>query len=88
MRFFSLRHHFQTVSGAHPGSYQMATGALSEDLKRPGRETDHLPPSRAELKNAGVVSPLLQYVYMAWCFDKHRDNFTFTLSFYLKHNWR
>jgi hypothetical protein len=26
----------------------------------------------------GAISPLPQYVFMAWCFVKHRDNFTFT----------
>jgi hypothetical protein len=27
----------------------------------------------------GAISPLPQYVFMAWCFVKHRDNFTFDL---------
>jgi hypothetical protein len=26
----------------------------------------------------GAISPLPQYVFMAWCLVKHRDNFTFT----------
>jgi hypothetical protein len=26
----------------------------------------------------GAIPPLLQYVFMAWCLVKHRDNFTFT----------
>jgi len=30
----------------------------------------------------GAVPPLLQYVFMAWCLVKHRDNFTF-LPLYL-----
>jgi len=25
-----------------------------------------------------AVPPPLQYVFMAWCLVKHRDNFTFT----------
>jgi len=29
----------------------------------------------------GAVHPFSQYVFMAWCFVKHRDNFTFTLLF-------
>jgi hypothetical protein len=30
----------------------------------------------------GAIPPLPQYVFMAWCFVKHRDNFTssFTLD--------
>jgi hypothetical protein len=27
----------------------------------------------------GAIPPLRQYVFMAWCLIKHRDNFTFTL---------
>jgi len=39
--------------------------------KQPGRETDHTPPSSAEVKNAWytTASP---YVFMAWCSIKHR----------------
>jgi hypothetical protein len=25
----------------------------------------------------GDIPPHLQYAFMVWCFDKHRDNFTF-----------
>jgi hypothetical protein len=28
----------------------------------------------------GAIPPLLQYVFMAWCLVKHRDNFTFLFS--------
>jgi hypothetical protein len=28
----------------------------------------------------GAIPPLPQYVFMAWCLVKHRDNFTFTFS--------
>jgi hypothetical protein len=28
----------------------------------------------------GAIPPLPQYVFMAWCLVKHRDNFTFTLN--------
>jgi hypothetical protein len=27
----------------------------------------------------GAIPPLSQYAFMAWCFVKHRDNFTFYL---------
>jgi hypothetical protein len=32
------------------------------------------------LRIHGPITPLLRYVFMAWCLVKHRDNFTFTLS--------
>jgi hypothetical protein len=47
---FFLRHRLQTGSGAHPTSYTMGTGALSLGIKRPRRESDHSPPSSAEVK--------------------------------------
>jgi hypothetical protein len=47
---------------------QWVPGALSLGAKRPGRE--------AMLK-------LPQYVFMAWCLVKHRDNFTFIFIFTL-----
>jgi hypothetical protein len=31
----------------------------------------------------GAIPPLPQYVFMAWCLVKHRDNFTFILTFRL-----
>jgi hypothetical protein len=30
----------------------------------------------------GAIPPLPQFVFMAWCLVKHRDNFTFTLTSY------
>jgi hypothetical protein len=47
---FSLHHRVQNGSGAHPASYPMVPGVLSLGVKRPGRETDHSPPSSAEVK--------------------------------------
>jgi hypothetical protein len=48
---FSLHHRVQTGSGAHPASYPMGTRNSFLRVKRPGRETDHSPPSSAEVKN-------------------------------------
>jgi hypothetical protein len=56
-------------------------GALSLGVKRPGPEADHSPPSNAEIKNAWSYTFTPQYVFMAWCLVKHRNDFTFT--FYL-----
>jgi hypothetical protein len=39
-------------------SVQLVPRALSPAVKRQGRETDHLPPPSAEVKNSGAVPPL------------------------------
>jgi hypothetical protein len=31
----------------------------------------------------GAIPPLLQYVFMAWCLVKHRDNFLFLVCLYV-----
>jgi hypothetical protein len=41
----------QTGSGAHQASGSTCSGAFPPDVKRPGREADHSPPSSAEVKN-------------------------------------
>jgi hypothetical protein len=48
-RNFSLHHRVQTGSGAHAAPSPMGTGGCSPGA-RPGRETDHSPPSNAEVK--------------------------------------
>jgi hypothetical protein len=72
---------FTTVSGTvlkpTQSPFQWLPGALSLRVKRPGREADHSSPSSAEVKNAGSYTSTPQYVFMAWCLVKHRDNFTF-----------
>jgi hypothetical protein len=59
---------------------QWVPGTLSLGIKRPGREADHSPPSSAEVKNAWSYTSTLQYVFIAWCLVKYRDNFTFTFT--------
>jgi hypothetical protein len=39
-------------------SYPKDLAGLSPGVKWPWREADHSPPSRAEVKNGGAVSPL------------------------------
>jgi hypothetical protein len=39
-------------------------------VKRLERETDHSPPSNAEVKNAWCYASTPQYVFMAWCLVK------------------
>jgi hypothetical protein len=52
-------------------------GFFPPGVKRPERDADHSPPSSPEVKNYGSIPPLPQYVFMAWCSVKHRDNFAF-----------
>jgi hypothetical protein len=69
---------FQNGSEAHPASYPMgATGSFPR-VKRSEREADHSPPSTAEVTNVYGYTSTPQYVFMAWCLVKYRDNFTFT----------
>jgi hypothetical protein len=49
---FSVLHHVQTGSWAHPASYPKGTRGSFSGVKRPGREGDHSPQSNAEVKNA------------------------------------
>jgi hypothetical protein len=59
---------------------QWVLGALSLGVKWPGMKlTTHLhivPRSRM----CGAIPPFPQYVFLAWCLVKHRDNFTFIYS--------
>jgi hypothetical protein len=68
----------RTALGPTQPPIQWVPGALSLGVKRPGRRADHSPPSIAEVKNACSYTSTPQYVFMAWCLVKHRDNFTFT----------
>jgi hypothetical protein len=45
-------------------------GAFSSEVKRPGCEADHPPPSSAEVKNAWHYTSTPTYVLMAWCLIK------------------
>jgi hypothetical protein len=46
---------------------QCIPGDLFLGVKRPGRESDHSPPSSAEVKNTWSYTSASQYVFMAWC---------------------
>jgi hypothetical protein len=74
--------HFQIFCVSPPAPPSLLSsgycGALSLEVKLPGRETDHSPPSSAGVKNSWSYTSTRQYVFMAWCLVKNRDNFTFT----------
>jgi hypothetical protein len=67
----------RTALGPIQPTIQWVLVVLSLGVKRPGREAYHSPPSRAEFKNPWSYTSTPQYVFMAWCLVKHRDNFTF-----------
>jgi hypothetical protein len=66
---------FATASRTAPGptqsTIQWVPEVLSPWVKRSRREA-------AKVKNAWSYTSTPQYVFMAWCLVKHRDNFTFT----------
>jgi hypothetical protein len=75
--YFSLHHRIQNGHGTHPASYPLGTRSSFPAGKSGGgvELTTHLhlvPASRMR----GDISPLPQYVFMARCLVKHRDNFT------------
>jgi hypothetical protein len=76
---FSLHHCIQNGSGPTQ-PIQWVPGALYLGVKRPGREADHSPPSSAEFKMSGAITPLPNT--SSWCGAqlKHKDNFTFTFT--------
>jgi hypothetical protein len=72
----SLRHRrVQTGFGAHSIPWVSR-------IKRPGRESDHLSPSSAEVKNASCRASTFPDVFTAWCLIKHRNNLYLSLTFY------
>jgi hypothetical protein len=70
----------RTALGLTQPPTQGVPGALSVEVKRPGREADHSPTSSAEVKEC--VELYLHSPNTPSCRGaqlKHRDNFTFTL---------
>jgi hypothetical protein len=81
---FSLLHHAQARSGAHPASYTTYNGGSFPGGKADGdvKLTTRLLVPR--LRRRGAIPPPPQCVFMAWCLVKHRDyNFTFHLSIFM-----
>jgi hypothetical protein len=78
MGFFLFATAFRPSLEATQPPIQCVPGALTPEVKRPGREAaTHHPVLR--LRIHGAIPPLHQYVVMAGCLIKHRDNFTFRL---------
>jgi hypothetical protein len=72
----------RTALGPTQPPIQWVAGVLSLGVERPARElTTHLhlvPRSRMH----GAIPPFPQYIFMARCLVKHRDNFTFVQYVY------
>jgi hypothetical protein len=64
---FSLLRVLQTGYAPHPASYPM--GALSPEVKRPGHETDHSPPTSAEVKKVWIYTSISPYTFMMCLFN-------------------
>jgi hypothetical protein len=66
-----------TGYGAHPATCPICTGALSPEIKRLGRESDHPPPPSTEVKNGGAMQQLpYPYSWRRARLVNHSDNFT------------
>jgi hypothetical protein len=48
-------------------------GLFPRSVKRPRREANHSPPTSAETKKTWINTSTSPYVFMAYCFVKHRD---------------
>jgi hypothetical protein len=55
--------------------------ALTLGVKWLGRKADNSPQFNVEVENVCSYTCTPQYFVMAWCLVKHRDNFTFTLTY-------
>jgi hypothetical protein len=66
---------------------QWVPGTLSVGVKRPGHESDHSPPSSAEVKNAWSYTSPTQYVFMVWCLVKHNLACSLTEHHAMKAYW-
>jgi hypothetical protein len=62
---YSLLQNIEPGSGTNAAPSPMGTkGFFPRVVKREGSETDHSPPSRAKVKNDGVISPLPIRLYI------------------------
>jgi hypothetical protein len=63
-RVKNFLHVVDTDPGVHPTSYTMGTGVLSPGVMRQERETDHSPPTSAEVKKMWIYTSTPPYVFM------------------------
>jgi hypothetical protein len=90
MGFFLFATASEPVLGRIQPPFHWVPGAVTPELKRPGREADHSPTPNAEVKNAwsytatppirlhGVVfNRARDSVFIALCLVTYMDNFAF-----------
>jgi hypothetical protein len=65
---FCFHNRVQIGSGAKPASHRTGAGDTFPRTKRPERESDHSPPSSAEVRNAWSYSST-PYIFKTWCFS-------------------
>jgi len=63
---------------------QRAPGTFFPWVKRPGRETYHLPPSSAEVKDARSYISILPYVFMSRYLVNYRKNFNLLTQYFIR----
>jgi hypothetical protein len=56
-KHFLPLHSVRTSYGAHPTAYLMGTLVLSQEVRQPGSEADHLSPPSVEVKNDSPIPP-------------------------------
>jgi hypothetical protein len=64
-RFFTSPRRPHRLWGPPQPPIQWVPGALSPEVKRPGREADHLPPTSAEIKKMWIYTSIPPYTLMA-----------------------
>jgi hypothetical protein len=57
----------KTGSGPHRFSYPVGTGTHSLGVNLPRRESNHSPPTSAEVKKTLIYTSALLYVFIAYC---------------------
>jgi hypothetical protein len=70
----------QTDTRAHPSCCPMGISDFIPGVNRQRRETDHPPPSSAEVKNMWSYISIPPYVFILWCLIKHKGKFTSTVN--------
>jgi hypothetical protein len=78
--YFHLHNRLHTRYGAQLASYTMGTEDSYPEGKTAGAWSWPLTSTSAEVQYAWRYTSTPQYVFMAWCLVKHRDNFTFTFT--------
>jgi hypothetical protein len=80
---FSLHHRIQNGSRSHPASSRMGSRGSFRGGKAAGEWSWPLTSIYCQGQECVELYSTPQYVFMAWCLVKHRDNFTFVNYEYL-----